>query len=53
MAFKPFSDRSQEPSAMDDSRNRNGVISDTVDQPVAVDEALSDGSVRSLWQHAP
>ena len=31
---------------MDDGRNRDGVVSDTVDQPVAVDEALSDGFLR-------
>ena len=45
-AFKPLSDRSQKPSTMDNGRNRNGVVSDTVDQPVAVDEALSDGFLR-------
>ena len=27
---------------MDDGRNRNGVVLDTVDQPVAVNEALSE-----------
>src|SRR5215831_1710214 len=51
-AFKSLSNRPQKPSAMNDGSNRDGIVLDTIDQPIAVNEALSDSCLCQLWHHA-
>jgi len=44
--------RFQKPSAMNDSNDKDFVVLDAVDDPIAVDELFTDFRITKLWHDA-